>query len=49
MINEPVPFLANIAYRIGRRIRWDAANETILDDPQASRRLGREYRKPWTL
>jgi len=41
--------LANIAYRIGRRIRWDAANETILDDPQASRRLGREYRKPWTL
>lgn len=41
--------LANIAYRVGRRIRWDAAAETVLDDPQASKLLSREYRAPWHL
>ncbi len=41
--------LANIAYRVGRRIRWDSKTETIVGDPEASRLLGREYRKPWHL
>lgn len=44
-----VSHLGNIAYRVGRKIRWDAENDRIIDDPEASRLLGREARKPWDL
>jgi predicted dehydrogenase len=30
-----VPHLGNIAYRVGRKIRWDTAKEEILGDAQA--------------
>jgi predicted dehydrogenase len=39
--------LANLALRLGRRIRWDAEKETILGDPQAAQMLVRPYRAPW--
>lgn len=42
-------FLANISYRTGRKIFWDAENELILNDPDASQYLSREYRPPWRL
>ncbi len=41
--------LANISYRVGRPIRWDAENETILNDEEASDMLGRVCRPPWHL
>jgi len=41
--------LGNIAYRVGRRIRWDGAQESIPDDPQAQALLGRTYRAPYLL
>ena len=41
--------LGNIAYRSGHRIEWDAKNERILGDRDASRYLTREYRKPWKI
>ena len=41
--------LANIAFRLGRRVRWDAEKEEILGDPEAQRFVGRAYRSPWTL
>ena len=41
--------LANIAYRTGRRLRFDPEKETIPGDREAARLLTREYRKPWTL
>ncbi len=42
--------LANIAYRSGGKIRWDARKERILDDhSKASKYLTRTYRKPWKL
>jgi hypothetical protein len=44
-----VAHLGNIAYRTGRKIRWDAAKEEIIGDPQASGLLGRKARKPWDL
>ncbi len=44
-----VAHLGNIAYRTGRKLRWDAARETLLNAPEASRLLGREARKPWDL
>ena len=43
------PLLGNIALRVGRKIRWDAENERILDDEEANRLLGRPYRAPWHL
>jgi predicted dehydrogenase len=39
--------LANISLRLGRRLRWDADKETILDDPEAAKLLVRPYRAPW--
>jgi predicted dehydrogenase len=44
-----VPHLGNIAYRTGRKIRWDAEREEIVDDREAAQLLGREARKPWDV
>lgn len=45
-----VPHLGNISYRVGgRKIRWDAEREQIINDPEASVLLGREARKRWDL
>jgi predicted dehydrogenase len=41
--------LGNIAYRLGRTLRFDGATETIAGDAEASKMLGRTYRKPFTL
>ena len=41
--------LANIAYRVGRTIRWDARRETIPDDPQAAALLDRPRRAGYEL
>jgi predicted dehydrogenase len=41
--------LANIAARIGRTIRWDAKNETIMGDDEAAAMLDRPHRSPWTV
>lgn len=41
--------LANISYRVGRKLRWDGASEQFLDDPEAATHLIREYRAPWKL
>ena len=39
--------LANIAYRLGRAIRWDAAKERAIDDAEANRLAVGSYRDPW--
>jgi predicted dehydrogenase len=39
--------LANISLRLGRKIRWDAEKEDVVDDPEASAHLERPYRAPW--
>lgn len=39
--------LANIVARTGRALRFDAATESISGDPEASKLLGRQYRKHW--
>ncbi|HXH06848.1 MAG TPA: Gfo/Idh/MocA family oxidoreductase, partial [Vicinamibacterales bacterium] len=41
--------LGNVAFRTGRKIRWDAEGERVVGDEEANRLLGREYRAPWTL
>src|ERR1043166_2193082 len=44
-----VAHLGNIAYRTGRKIVWDAANEKISGDHEADKLVGTKYRKPWSL
>ncbi|HEX5272912.1 MAG TPA: Gfo/Idh/MocA family oxidoreductase [Gemmataceae bacterium] len=39
--------LANVALRLGRRLRWDAEREEIVGDAEAARHLERPYRAPW--
>lgn len=41
--------LLNIAYRVGRKIKWDAEKEVVPDDPAANQLVGRKYRAPWQL
>jgi predicted dehydrogenase len=41
--------LGVIAYRTGRKVRWDRKREVILDDPEAQAMTSRQYRPPWTL
>jgi predicted dehydrogenase len=39
--------LANISLRLGRRVRWDAKREEVVEDAEAMRMLVRNYRTPW--
>ncbi|MCZ6796228.1 MAG: Gfo/Idh/MocA family oxidoreductase [Planctomycetota bacterium] len=41
--------LGNIAYWLGRPLKWDPEKERIIGDPQASRWLDRPLREPWVL
>ena len=41
--------LGLISMLTGRKLRWDAPTEKILDDPEASELLTRPFRQPWTL
>ena len=44
-----VAHLGNLSYRTGRKIVWDAANQKVVDDPQADALVGVKYREPWKL
>jgi predicted dehydrogenase len=41
--------LANISYRLGRTIQWDAKKMTCVDDPEANKMLTRAYRTPYVV
>ena len=41
--------LANIAIRLGRKLKWDPAAERFPDDPAANALCARPLRQPWTL
>jgi len=40
---------ANIAIRLGRKVRWDPAKEEFIGDEDANRLRARTIREPWTL
>jgi predicted dehydrogenase len=44
-----VPHLGNIAYKTKKKLVWNEAQENFVDDPEASKLLGRVARKPWDL
>ena len=39
--------LANLSAALGRSVAFDPATHTVTGDPEATKRLKREYRKPW--
>jgi hypothetical protein len=39
--------LGNVAYRVGKRLQWDAAAMKATNAPEADRFICREYRKGW--
>ncbi|MBI4579895.1 MAG: Gfo/Idh/MocA family oxidoreductase [Planctomycetes bacterium] len=41
--------LANISFRVGRKVYWDPAAERIKSDDEANNLLTRPYRAPWHL
>jgi hypothetical protein len=41
--------LGNISTRVGRTLRWDAAQEQIIGDSDANKWIDRPYRAPWHL
>jgi hypothetical protein len=41
--------LGNIAYRVGREVRFDPATEKFISDAEANQLLTREYRKPFVV
>lgn len=41
--------LGNIAYRLGRKLEWDAENEKVLGDEEANRMLGLPGRGEWHI
>lgn len=41
--------LGNIAYAVGRKLRWDGEKERFEADPEADKLLGRKARPPWDL
>jgi predicted dehydrogenase len=39
--------LANLALRLGRKLRWDSKREQVVGDAAAAKWLERPYRAPW--
>ena len=48
-ISTSLAHLGNIAYRVGRKLEFDPANETFLHEKDAKVLLSREYRKPFEM
>jgi hypothetical protein len=41
--------VAVIAYRLGRKVKWDSAARTFPGDSEAQAMMTKRYRAPWTL
>lgn len=41
--------LGNVAYRVGKKIEWDAAKMEVTNAPEAAPMIKRDYRAGWSL
>ena len=41
--------LGNVAYRVGKKIKWDPVKLEATNAPEAAKIIRREYRKGWQL
>jgi predicted dehydrogenase len=44
-----VAHLGNIAYKVDRKVHWDAARQQFTRDAEANRLMAPRYRAPWAL
>jgi predicted dehydrogenase len=49
VVSASMCHLANISYRVGRRLAWDSANRWIVDDVRANLMTTRDYRRPYVV
>jgi hypothetical protein len=48
-VSTTLVHLANISYRVGRTLRFDAARYRCVDDEDATRLFRRQYREPFVV
>jgi hypothetical protein len=48
-LSSTLPHLANIAYRVGRGLKFDGKSEQFVGDKDADKLLTREYRKGFQI
>jgi hypothetical protein len=48
-MSAALPALANISYRLGRKLTFDGAKEKFVKDKEADKLLTRNYRKPYVV
>jgi predicted dehydrogenase len=48
-LSSALPHLANIAYRVGRKLKFDGKTEKFVSDAEADKLLTREYRAPYVV
>ena len=48
-ISTTLVHLANISYRVGRSLHFDAASYKVVGDAEANALFRREYRKPFVV
>ena len=41
--------LGSVAYRVGKKLQWDAKNLKATNAPEAAKYIRRDYRKGWTM
>ena len=48
-LSASLAHLANIAYRVGRKLKFDGKTEKFVGDAEADKLLTREYRAPYAI
>jgi len=48
-LSSTLPHLANIAYRVGRKLKFDGPTEKFVGDAEADALLTRPYRAPYVV
>jgi hypothetical protein len=48
-MSAALPALANISYRLGRKLTFNGAKEKFVKDKEADKMLTRDYRKPYVV
>ena len=48
-LSAALPHMANIAYRVGRQLKFDGKTERFVGDAEADQLLTREYRAPYVV
>jgi predicted dehydrogenase len=47
--SNSVCVITHLAMKLGRKLRWDPADERFIDDDAANKMLDYDHRKPWTV